>query len=199
MSETIVYLKGGDDFKGSMPDKSLDKWKDYGKQNKQGFMYKGFRYWANKKEQVVVFTKEPWSSSEIAKRKKNGFLGIKEYILENKMSKKEKENLDEGIIMMSGLTPVMGPRLSLSMRGNKQDNFEFKGLPGQFNEDGEKIMDDQGNLLNEAAFTKKHYSAIAAVLKGSSNVKEVGEKLADIFEDDNPNFKRDFFLKAAGQ
>jgi len=62
------------------------------------------------------------------------------------MSKK-KEQLDEGMIMISSLLPV-GPKPTLSMRDpRKKDNFEFKGWPMQFNENGEKIKDEHGNKL----------------------------------------------------
>ena len=62
------------------------------------------------------------------------------------MSKK-KENLDEGMIMISSLLPV-GPKPTLSMRDPRAvDNFEFKGWPMQFNENGEKIKDEHGNKI----------------------------------------------------
>jgi len=59
---------------------------------------------------------------------------------------KRKKKLDEGMIMVSSLLPVN--RID-SLTRKYNDNFEFKGLPGQFNEAGEKIMDDQGNDIEE--------------------------------------------------
>ena len=65
------------------------------------------------------------------------------------MSKKKKQKLDEGMILMSPMLPVGGVH-GLGGFKNKEDNFEFKGFPGQFDEDGKKIMDEQGNKVNEA-------------------------------------------------
>jgi len=43
-------------------------------------MYKGFHYFANEINQVVVFTNTKWNEKEIARRKTNGFMGIREYL-----------------------------------------------------------------------------------------------------------------------
>jgi hypothetical protein len=64
---------------------------------------------------------------------------------ENKMAKKKK--LDEGMILMSSMIP--GQKPTLSLRGNKEDNFEFKGLPGQFDKDGNKVLDEYGDPIKE--------------------------------------------------
>ena len=60
--------------------------------------------------------------------------------------KKKKQNLDEGMIMLSPMLPVGGVH-GLGGMKTKADNFEFKGLPGQFNEDGEKVLDEQGQPI----------------------------------------------------
>jgi len=62
------------------------------------------------------------------------------------MSKKKKQNLDEGMIMLSPMLPVGGVHGLGGMR-TKEDNFVFKGLPGQFDEDGNKILDEHGNSI----------------------------------------------------
>lgn len=54
------------------------------------------------------------------------------------------------------------------------------------------------------AFTRQHYVAIATVLKqartqhpaAASALDMVASKLADVFAQDNPNFRPDQFLKA---
>lgn len=60
-------------------------------------------------------------------------------------------------------------------------------------------------------FTRKHYEAVAEIIKerskhyadmgryGCANgAGSVGDKLADLFEKDNPRFDRDRFLAACG-
>lgn len=81
MSETIVYLKGGDQYMGSQKGRSLAQWKKYGRDHRQKYLYKGFRYWDGKKNQVVVFDNKAWGLAEINRRKNNGFLGIRSYYL----------------------------------------------------------------------------------------------------------------------
>jgi hypothetical protein len=55
--------------------------------------------------------------------------------------------------------------------------------------------------------SKKHYEAVAAMLKrrglaegasGARAVREVARELADLYAEDNPRFDRDRFLEAAG-
>lgn len=83
---------------------------------------------------------------------------IKENLGENKMSKKKKEQLDE-MIMLAPLVSINRPRLSL--RGNQKDNFTFKGLPGQFDENGKKIYDEFGNKIHESKdLAKAIYEAL---------------------------------------
>ena len=68
-------------------------------------------------------------------------------VLKIHLIKMSKKKMDEGMIMISSLLPV-GRKPTLSMRDPKiKDNFEFKGWPMQFNENGEKIMDEQGNKI----------------------------------------------------
>jgi len=88
------------------------------------------------------------------------------------MSKKRK-NLDEGMIMISSLMPAVGGRPTLSIRGNKKDNFEFKGLPGQFNEAGTKVIDDNGNRIVETANTNDVKKAIVDIV-----TKNIGKSKA---------------------
>jgi hypothetical protein len=71
---------------------------------------------------------------------------IKKNIGENKMDKKKKQKLDEGMVMISSLLPVGG---LIGMPPKRKDNFVFKGLPGQFNKDGVKTLDEWGNKINE--------------------------------------------------
>ena len=56
----------------------------------------------------------------------------------------KKERLDEGMVMISSLLPVGG---LIGMPPKRVDNFEFKGLPGQFNENGDKVFDNEGNKI----------------------------------------------------
>jgi len=63
---------------------------------------------------------------------------------ENKMTKKKKQNLDEGMVMISSLLPVGG---LIGMPPKRVDNFKFKGLPGQFDENGDKVLDEMGQSL----------------------------------------------------
>ena len=114
---------------------------------------------------------------------------------ESKMSKKKKK-LNEGAVMLTSLLPV-ATYSNLRLSNHGPDNFEFKGLPGQFDENGNKFLDEHGNKINESTFTKKHYIAIAKVLKSSKTVAEVAKKLANLFEHDNPAFKKELFLNAA--
>jgi len=61
---------------------------------------------------------------------------------ENKMAKKKK--LDEGMVMIASLLPVGG---LIGMPPKRKDNFVYKGLPGQFNENGDKVLDEMGNKI----------------------------------------------------
>ncbi len=61
---------------------------------------------------------------------------------------KKKKKLDEGAVLLAPLLPVATyNNLKLSNYG--PDNFKFKGLPGQFNENGEKVFDEFGEPINE--------------------------------------------------
>ena len=51
------------------------------------------------------------------------------------------------------------------------DNFKFKGLPGQFNEHGEKIFDEYGKPLNEGKNVKVE---IDKVIKSLQAAKKKG-------------------------
>lgn len=78
--------------------------------------------------------------------------------------KTKRKNLDEGMILIAPLLPVGGVHGLGGMR-TKKDNFEFKGLPGQFNENGDKILDEQGEKLNEKA-PKMHVNPWAGKVDG---------------------------------
>jgi len=54
--------------------------------------------------------------------------------------------------------------------------------------------------IKTSAFTKKHYIAIANILKSLPLAQrlEVAEKFVTMFEGDNPQFKKDVFLQACG-
>ncbi len=63
------------------------------------------------------------------------------------MAKKKK--LDEGIILLSSLMPK-GKQTMGGMR-TREDNFTFKGFPGQF-KNGKKVMDDNGQTIKEDSY-----------------------------------------------
>ena len=60
--------------------------------------------------------------------------------------------------------------------------------------DGEQEQEE----LNEVSFSRQHYNAIANIIANSESKKEIAYALADIFSKDNPLFKRNKFLQAAG-
>lgn len=66
------------------------------------------------------------------------------------MSKKKK--LDEGMTLMA-YPPAVGGLMG--MLPKRVDNFKFKGLPGQFDENGEKVLDEYGQPIQEAALNEK--------------------------------------------
>ncbi len=79
--ETIVYLDGGEHYFGRFSDIPLKDWILFGIDRNQNYLYKGYRHFDNKTDSVVVFTKERLRPDEIDKRRRNGFLGIREYVL----------------------------------------------------------------------------------------------------------------------
>ncbi len=52
--------------------------------------------------------------------------------------------------------------------------------------------------MDEAAFSRQHYTAIANIIKNARSKEEIASELADLFDSDNPNFLRDKFLSVAG-
>jgi hypothetical protein len=76
---TIVYRNGGEVYLGSHSDQELSYWKWTGKQKKEKYLYKGYHYRGSEKDTVVVFDSKMWSPAELARRKANGFLGIRRY------------------------------------------------------------------------------------------------------------------------
>jgi len=112
---------------------------------------------------------------------------------ENKMSKKKNQNLDEGMIMLSPMLPVATFN---NLRSGKKDNFEFKGLPGQFDEDGNKILDEQGNKIEEAqdvinkTMASGHKAKYVAVDEDTGKLYYDGKHVADVILDLDPDDKR---------
>lgn len=79
--DTIVYKNGGD-YVGRYGIKTVDAWKAFGKRLGQKYMFKGFRpNFGGQSDSIVVFDNENWSVKEIARRKENGFLGIRNYYI----------------------------------------------------------------------------------------------------------------------
>ncbi len=81
-TDTLVYKNGGDyytTYNGIT--NPLSYWRELGRTLEQSYMYKGFHHHDGEKHQVVVYSNERWDGGEIAKRKYNGFLGIREYQL----------------------------------------------------------------------------------------------------------------------
>ena len=97
---------------------------------------------------------------------------------ENKMAKKNK--LDEGMVMIASLLPVGGV---VGLLPKRVDNFVFKGLPGQFDKDGVKTLDEYGDPIKEAGakFTTpdedaKYYKKLLdGVKKDLEELQDVGE------------------------
>jgi len=101
---------------------------------------------------------------------------------ESKMSKK-KQKLDEGLVMMASLLPVGGV---IGLLPKRVDNFKFKGLPGQFNENGDKVLDEFGDpikvkeeetkVVKEEKMDAKYYkNLLADVEDGLNELANVGE------------------------
>lgn len=81
MENIIIYKHGGEIFLGNHTTQKISYWKWYGKQKNQKYMYKGYRYFDDKKDIVIVYDDILWGISEHQKRRSNGFLGIKRYSL----------------------------------------------------------------------------------------------------------------------
>jgi hypothetical protein len=81
VESTICYGDGGDTWYGEEADHPIDYWLKVGKEKGQKYLYKGFRYYEGKKDQVVVFDTKRWDAPELRRRKKNGFFGIKIYVI----------------------------------------------------------------------------------------------------------------------
>ena len=79
--KTIVYKNGGNVYLGKQKIQSLKFWIKKGKELNQKYLYKGYRYYNNQKDIVIVYDNDNWDKKEIEKRRKNGFLGIKKYLL----------------------------------------------------------------------------------------------------------------------
>lgn len=76
-----IYSSGGGIYLGKHTEQNLSYWKWYGKQKKQKYMYKGYEYFDGKKEIIIVYDDKLWDISEYQRRKGNGFLGIRRYVL----------------------------------------------------------------------------------------------------------------------
>jgi hypothetical protein len=108
----------------------------------------------------------------------------KKSVGENKMSKK-KEKLDEGLVMISSLLPVGQVHGLLPKR---KDNFKFKGLPGQFNEQGEKVLDEMGQPIKEAGVIDQRKGKIRSIGPDDyrnmlADVEDMLNELVNIGED----------------
>jgi len=78
--EAIVYSEAGDRYLGEFPSENTAYWREFGKSRGLGaWMYVGYRWFDNRKDQVVVFDDIEWDAGELARRKANGFLGIRMY------------------------------------------------------------------------------------------------------------------------
>jgi len=80
--KTIIYTFGGETYLGEHTEQNLSYWRWYGKVKNQKYIYKGYRYFDGTKDIVIVFTTTQWNKQEKERRKNNGFLGIREYIIE---------------------------------------------------------------------------------------------------------------------
>ena len=89
----------------------------------------------------------------------------------------KKERLDEGMVMISSLLPVGG---LIGMPPKRVDNFEFKGLPGQFNENGDKVLDEMGQPINEYADRKTVEKNIKSYVKSIKDEDERHQAVADL-------------------
>jgi len=97
-----------------------------------------------------------------------------------KMAKKKKK-LDEGMVMIASLLPVGGV---VGLLPKRVDNFKFKGLPGQFNKDGVKTLDEYGDPIKEEKIDEKYTGPKADkyYLKMLERVKKDLEELQDVGE-----------------
>lgn len=82
--QTIVYSNGGSTYLGTLKNKALDYWFLFGRDAQQKWMYKGYRK-NGVTHSVVVFDTKQWNADELARRKGNGFLGIREYDIRGKV------------------------------------------------------------------------------------------------------------------
>jgi hypothetical protein len=74
---TVFYINGGDKYVGMTKNDTMRNWRSLAKKWNYKYIYKGYRYFDNEREQVVIFDDKCWTNAEIEKRKKNGFKGIK--------------------------------------------------------------------------------------------------------------------------
>lgn len=85
-------------------------------------------------------------------------------------------------------------------------NAEKLGEACKTNKEVVEPGEDEPREMDEAAFSRQHYESIARILKNDAQpgvdaetlVQDIAEDLADLFAQDNPNFDREKFLKAAG-
>jgi len=76
-TKTLIYTNGGENYLGEHSINNLSYWKRF--VSGQKYMYKGYRYFDGNKDIVIVYDNTRWYDGEKAKRKANGFLGIREY------------------------------------------------------------------------------------------------------------------------
>jgi len=77
--KTLIYRNGGEIYLGKHSIQKLSYWLYTGKIKNQKWLYKGYNYFDSEKYTVIVFDVKQWNEAEKAKRKYNGFLGIREY------------------------------------------------------------------------------------------------------------------------
>ena len=84
-SVVIVYFDGGLDYKGEFDIKHIGHWLKLGRESKQQYMYKGWRFSSEYEDgkEVVVYDNKQWNEEEIKRRQDNGFNGITEYKLDD--------------------------------------------------------------------------------------------------------------------
>ena len=93
---TLVYLNGGDTFDGDVIDRKLSKWKDYGVEKGENWLYKGIR--DSDGAPVVVFSKERLPEEELKRRHKNGFIRVKEYSLKAYLLSKRNNTKEKKVV-----------------------------------------------------------------------------------------------------
>ena len=61
----------------------------------------------------------------------------------------------------------------------------------------EKYLVKENQRIDEAGLSKKHFNKIASILKSNNASDQLIEDFANYFQELNPNFNRDMFIKAS--